>query len=100
MKLQAIRVPDEKALQRALVVLDALGAEAPVSYDVVADSRTGRPILVIPQWLYGRLTAGLTGEGLSFEEVPARSFAELPPEKQAELRRRRFAATVGWRTQA
>lgn len=100
MRLQAIRVPDEKTLQSALTVLDALGTEAPVSYDVVADLRTARPILVVPQWLYGRLTACLNREGLPFEEVPSRSFADLPAEKQAELRRSRFAGTVGGRAGA
>ena len=100
MKLQAIRVPDEKTLQAALAALDALGAEAPVSYDVVANAPTSRPVLVVPQWLHGRLAARLNEQGVAFEDVPTRFFTELTVAKQAELRRSRFVGAVGRKARA
>lgn len=79
--LRAVRFGDDESFARALAVLDELGREEPLEYELAVDR-----IAVLPQWSYERLIPRLDGEPIKYSDVKVASFRELSPESQAEAR--------------
>jgi hypothetical protein len=79
--LKAIRVPCQEEYVRALGLLERLSTEVTIEYEVAIDN-----IIILPRWSYDSLIPLLKTEAIAYEDAEVRSFRDLPPERQAELR--------------
>lgn len=83
MKRRALQFPDSSRYQQALRVMDDMASNGPFEYQPIGDKVT-----LLPEWCFRNVEAELRSKQICYHEIQVVPLSDLPPDKQAEMRRR------------